>query len=128
MTLLLLPALASAFTTRELSDVAWIATYRTNENFNPTKDVSPITDSHGVTAERIDDTHIRLNGIQGCLDFIFTLSDACGNANANGEYLCIDTNTKAVIVTASEYADQQWYFLPYYEYGYDYDQYYTFIC
>lgn len=58
MTLLLLPALASAFTTRELSDVAWIATYRTNENFNPTKDVSPITDSHGVTAERIDDTHI----------------------------------------------------------------------
>ena len=74
MTLLLLPALASAFTTRELSDVAWIATYRTNENFNPTKDVSPITDSHGVTAERIDDTHIRLNGIQGCLDFIFTLA------------------------------------------------------
>ena len=124
--LMLLPLTAAAFTTRDLSNVAWIATYRTNPNFNPTKDISPITDSHGVTAERIDDTHIRFNGIQGCLDFIFTLTDASGNADPDGDYLCIATDTYAVNVSAQEYADQQWNFLPCSPWGYGYDDYYTF--
>lgn len=106
---LLAPAAAGAFTTRELCDVAWIATYRTNKNYNESGfSTSAYIDSHGVTAERIDDTHLRLNGIQGCLDFVFTLTDASGNATADGEYLCINVNDNAVNVSSPDYASQTW--------------------
>lgn len=121
-TVLLLPTLsASAFTTRELSDVAWIATYTTNLNFKESYlSNCPLIDSHGVTAQRIDDTRIRLNGIHGCLDFIFTLTDANGNATSDGEYLCITANDYAVNISSPDYATQTWRILQNQRNGIDY--------
>lgn len=109
---MLIPVTASAFTVRELSDVAWIATYRTTPNANGTSlQLSPLIDSHGVTAEYVDDTHIRFNGILGYLDFVFTLCDGNGNATSDGYYLCINNTDYAINVSASEYASQQWQML-----------------
>lgn len=109
---LLAPAAAGAFTTRELCDVAWIATYTSNPNFNGSSITkAPLIDSHGVVAERIDDTRIRLNGIQGCLDFVLTLTDASGNATPDGEYLCITASDYAVNVSNPDYSSQTWQML-----------------
>lgn len=114
VTLLLYPALASSFTTRELSNVAWIANFFTNATVNQASNsmpTSPIIDSHGLTAQYVDDTHIRINGIQGCLDFVFTLSNSAGTPVTDGEYLTISSSTRAVNISASEYASQDWFIL-----------------
>lgn len=110
--MLLMPTIANAYTVDELCDYAWIATYRTTPNFNPTTiATSPIIDSHGVTAERVDATHIRLNNIMGCLDFILTLTDSRGVATDNGDYLQINVSDYAVNVSSSDYSSQQWQML-----------------
>lgn len=121
---LMVPAVASAFTTRELSNVAWIATYTTNPNFNKTSlSQNPYIDSHGLTAERVDDTHLRINGFMGCLDFVFTLTDASGNATPNGTYLCINYDDYAVNVSNSDYVSQEWQMLQCVQNGYSYPLY-----
>lgn len=118
---LLTPVASYAYTVKELTDVAWIATYTSNPNFNGSSlTKAPLIDSHGVTATYIDDTHIRLNGIQGCLDFVFKLTNANGVETTDGEYLCITNNDYAVEVTASEYASQTWQMLQCVRSGYSY--------